>query len=239
MDFRRKFERIVLSPIENAYAKIHLQEQTLSRPIHNISYRGMGILPEPGDAERIGALEHFPLSLEIEGTVADTQGHLVHTREAMLGINFVSLSEVSRRIVSAYLDPRYLGSLLKEVPAELVHEKGSRIFFGPNGTRLYVHSKSAGSTVIDRVELVFLGGYLHIDEKGIILTGELDALFMADEDMLVPMSEEAVQVNAQPNVELLATTMKLLRYAPLDSSLRQRLELHLHGAIHEGGGSFV
>lgn len=226
---KRKFQRLVIAPtgtppIEEAFAIIELSETQLRRPIHNISYRGVGIRLQPGDESQLRDKSDLKITLEIENTLAKVEGQITHVTSEFAGISFISLSDVSRRVISAYLDPRYLGSNMRQVPAEQLNVPNLQLFIGLNQTRL---SLTLAAGKIEKFELVYASNYLSMDEAGKMVTGKSGYVFL----------ERDLTVDVMIDRQILEGALRLLRYTPLELTLRMQMEALVQGALTEKAGA--
>jgi hypothetical protein len=193
-----------------------------------LSYRGVGVCLLPEDSEHLSANQPFLLNLELDAVLAELEGKLIRIDGDIAGIQFLALDDQSRRIISAYLDPRYLGVGLREVPRQFLQDKRRRLFLGPNNTCISIElSGEGGGTAIEKVEFLLLGWYLAVEKGGASLSGNVEpdtAEFRILRELEVRTDDADKEGRRN---EMLVQIERLLRYAPLTADLRIPIEIML------------
>jgi hypothetical protein len=222
---QRKFQRIWLKPIEEAFATIENFPKKPRFPILNISYRGLAIGLVEAEQQQFMDQKKFNLTVELDGVIAHVKAVLAYLAEDYAGISFITLDEVSRRIISAYLDPRYLGTNLKEIPSEQLQKPDQRIFIGNNATKILVRLKSTKKSSIIGLMAIFQDHFLEVNAQGDLRTGVVKGPFLWNENLVI--SSHEVEFHPKPQVEIVHALRRLLAYTTIPEEIRLAIEIKL------------
>ena len=216
---RRKYTRVEPQAIDKITVTIDSPVGAIECAVLNISYRGLGIVLPKGMGNFLKLGQELSVQISLDGQNINLLCKVKRQQDVQIGMQFLVLDESSRKLIAAYLDPRYLGSEMQQVDAELIQHPGQYLFLGPNGSQLSIHEKISPQQKRISVELRFLDYYIVINEDNKVYVGEVEETtdFLDEEEIIRATAE------VKKKRQILNQACKIIDYTAVTDSLREQL----------------